>query len=88
MRKKPVVPKNFAVTPEQLYWLRGMLMAKLRKNITVLEFADYLGISRRQMWYLFSGGRKPGKRTFDGILGLRKYGIMIHMSDFEAKRAP
>lgn len=49
------------------------------------EFAEMLGISYRQLMYLKSGGRKPGPRTFDGIMGLRRYGVMVHMSDFEIK---
>jgi len=84
-KKRPAVPKNFAVTPEQLYWLRGMLMAKLRKDVKWTDFAKYLGVGRRQVMYLLAGQRRPGKRTFDGILGLRKYGVMVHMSDFEIK---
>ena len=83
MKKSPVKPKKVNVTAEQIYWLRGMLMARLRRDITMGEFASIIGISRRQLQYLCSGGREAGPRTFGGVFGLREYGIMVHMSDFE-----
>jgi hypothetical protein len=88
MKKSPVKPKKVNVTPEHVYWLRGMLMARLRRDITMGEFADILGISHRQLRYLVSGGRAAGPRTFSGVFSLREYGIMVHMSDFEIVEDP
>ena len=87
MRKKrrPSIPRKFAVTPAQMHWLHGMLIVQLRRNISMSEFAEKLNISYRQLMYLKTGGRKPGPRTFAGIMGLRQYGVMVHMADFEVK---
>ena len=84
-KRRPSTHKKLAVTPEQMHWLYGMLVVQLRRGISMAEFAEMLGISYRQLMYLKSGGRKPGPRTFDGIMGLRRYGVMVHMSDFEIK---
>ena len=86
--KTPVVKKEFALTVEQLYWLRGTLMAKLRKEVTWIDFCRYIGISRRHLLWIRTGERRPGKKLFSGILGLREYGVMVHMSDFEVDPTP
>lgn len=84
-RRKPGRKTEFAISKEQINYLRGMLMAKTGRDIQHKEFAKMLGISLRQFAYLKSGGRRPGKKTFDGIMKLRDYGIVVHMSDFEVK---
>ena len=83
--KTPVVPKQFELTPEHIHHLRGLLIAKERRDITWSEFANVLGIARRQLIYLMAGERRPGRKTFDGIMDLRDRGVMVHMSDFEVK---
>jgi len=85
MKKQKMLPapKKFVVTEGDLCWLRGSLMAKLRKDITWVDFYGYLGVSQRTANYIKTGQRGAGEKTFRGIMGLREYGIMVHMSDFD-----
>lgn len=72
------------VTGQHIYWVYGLLIAKLRREVTWGEFAVMTGISPRHLRHMrfneFVGSAKMAQR----LLVLREQGLMIHLSDFLA----
>lgn len=78
--KKPRV--RYVVRAHHLYWVRGLLMARRRQDVTRLALAKAIGITPRFYDNILYGDRVGGKKTLRGLLALRAEGLMIHLSDF------
>lgn len=81
--KKIADVRSVYCMPEHLHWVRGQLMAKLRRDITWTEFGRMMDIKPRIMEYL-KHNKRPGGRTIVRKLieGARKYDVILHLSDF------
>lgn len=76
--------ESIRVTGQHIYWVYGLLVARLRRNVTWEEFSQMTGISARQVRYMRFNEHPGGMRTAKKLLTLRNVGVMIHLSDFLA----
>lgn len=66
-----------------LHWIRGLLIAHERRDITWKEFREMAGISDRYAKYLRAGHRVGGRETVRRLIQMaREHGVIIHVSDF------
>lgn len=91
-RRYRVRPSNkrkvrLAVTRETMWWIRGLLIARLRRHVTWQEICDWTGISFVYMQHITRRGVRGGVKTVNALLKLREMGLMIHLSDFEVDPA-
>lgn len=87
--EKKVKPKTlrkpklrYRVRGPHLHWVRGLLMAKFRRDVEAQEVAKLLGITDRHYRYILAGVNCGGRKTINGILALREYGLLFHLRDF------
>lgn len=59
--------ESVRVTGQHIYWVYGLLVARLRREVTWNEFSDLTGISLRQVRYMrfneHPGGGALGSRS-------------------------
>lgn len=85
MRKKKLTAhiKRVVCRAHHIHWIRGLLIAKERRDITWREFHEIFGFSERYAKYLRHGQRFGGRETVRKLIqGARERGIIIHLSDF------
>lgn len=73
---------RYRVHGHHLHWVRGLLIAHWRRDVTLKAFADIIGITPRFYQQILSGDRAGGAKTLRGLLALREEGLMLHLSDF------
>lgn len=66
-----------------IHWIRGLLIARERRDIGWGEFQIMMGCSERYLRYLKSGLRVGSRETVRRLIEMtRERGIIIHLSDF------
>jgi hypothetical protein len=86
MRRRKNV--QYGVQGHHVYWVRGLLMARERREISCAELARMIGLTKRGLNYIVQGRYTGGPRTLNAFLSLREKGLMIHRSDFEIPPSP
>lgn len=81
-------PQRVTVQPHHLWWIRGMLMERLRRNVTFKEIASLTGMRYRWITNLADGSHSGGIKTVQALLRLREHGLMIHLDDFRQVDPP
>lgn len=81
---RDIKAESIRVTGQHIYWVYGLLVARLRRDVTWNEFSQLTGISPRQVRYVRFNEVPGGIRTARKLLRLRSLGLMIHLSDFLA----
>lgn len=81
---RDIKASSIRVTGQHVYWVYGLLVARLRRDVSWQEFSELTGISDRQVRYMRFNEHPGGMRTAKKLLTLRNHGLMIHLSDFLA----
>lgn len=81
---RDIHPERVRVTGQHIYWVYGLLVARLRREVSWNEFSDLTGISLRQVRYMRFNEVEGRIRTARKLLSLRRLGLMLHLSDFLA----
>lgn len=81
---KNIRSESIRVTGQHIYWVYGLLVARLRREVSWNEFSEMTGISLRQVRYMRFNEHPGGMRSAKGLMKLRDLGLMIHLSDFQA----
>lgn len=66
-----------------LHWVRGLLIAKLRRDIKWIEMAKIIGCTPRWIDYIIHQGKMGGRTFVTKLIRMaREHDVIIHLSDF------
>lgn len=83
-KRKPYTrrKRRLGVTTSHLYWIKGLLMVRYRRDVHWADLIALTGLTPRAIRHISCGDRIGGKRTLNKLMTLREHGFMIHLSDF------
>lgn len=75
--------KRVVCRAHHIHWIRGLLIAKERRDIDWKRFRQIFDFSERYVTYLKQGHRVGGRETVRKLIQVcREHGVIIHVSDF------
>lgn len=79
--RKPI--RRVHVHAHHVHWVRGLLIARLRRDIKWKEFYALTNTDERYMQYIKIGTQVGGRQVASRLINsAREHGVVIHLSDF------
>lgn len=83
MRQDYLKTRTISCRGEHLHWVRGLLIAHLRRDVKWNEMARILGVDNSRLGHIKAGLCRGGRGFTNRLIkAMREQGVMIHLSDF------